>query len=177
MKQAAKFRRPVITLVDTPGAYPGKEAEERGQGQAIASCIRTMSRLPVPLVSVFVGEGGSGGALAFAVSDRTIMLENSIYSILSPEGFASILWHDASRWEEACEVMKLTAGELREIGICHEVITEPDFRRETAKDDFFKALDGAIWRNLEPLLKRSGEELVRKRYRELGLLERRNGGN
>ena len=116
MKQAAKFGRPVITLVDTPGAYPGKEAEERGQGQAIASCIRTMSRLPVPLIAVFVGEGGSGGALAFAVSDRTIMLENSIYSILSPEGFASILWHDGSRWEEASELMKLTAGDLQELG-------------------------------------------------------------
>ena len=177
MKQAAKFGRPVITLVDTPGAYPGKEAEERGQGQAIASCIRTMSRLPVPLIAAFVGEGGSGGALAFAVSDRTIMLENSIYSILSPEGFASILWHDGSRWEEASELMKLTAGELQELGICDEVLAEPTFGSEAAKEYLFDALDRAIWRNLEPLLKRSGEDLVRKRYRELGLLERRNGGN
>jgi acetyl-CoA carboxylase alpha subunit len=131
----------------------------------------------VPLIAVFVGEGGSGGALAFAVSDRTIMLENSIYSILSPEGFASILWHDGSRWEEASELMKLTAGDLQELGICDEVLAEPDLCSETSKDDIYNALDGAIWRNLEPLLKRSGEELVRRRYRELGLLERRNGGN
>jgi acetyl-CoA carboxylase alpha subunit len=96
------------------------------------------------------------------------MLENSIYSILSPEGFASILWHDGSRWEEASELMKLTAGELQELGICDEVLAEPTFGSEAAKEYIFDALDRAIWRNLEPLLKRSGEDLVRKRYRELG---------
>lgn len=161
MRQAEKFKRPVITFVDTPGAYPGKEAEERGQGQAIAECIRFMSTLTVPTIAVFIGEGGSGGALALAVSDRTIMLENSIFSILSPEGFASILWHDSSRWKEAAEAMKLTAQDLKELGICDEIVEEvPD------KKEMFRLVELAIQRQLMPLLSIGERELTRNRYRK-----------
>lgn len=124
MKQAEKFNRPVITLINTPGAYCGIEAEERGEGEAIARNLYEMSRLTVPTLSIFTGEGGSGGALALAVTDRVWMLEHSIYSILSPEGFASILWKDSSRAEEAAEVMKLTPTDLYELGIIEKIIPE-----------------------------------------------------
>ncbi|SDF27678.1 acetyl-CoA carboxylase carboxyl transferase subunit alpha [Eubacterium pyruvativorans] len=167
MKQAEKFGRPVITFVDTPGAYPGMDAEERGQGEAIARSILTMSRLRVPSVAVFIGEGGSGGALALGAADRVIMLENSIYSILSPEGFASILWKDAGRWEEAAEVMKLTAGDLEELGICDLVIPEDGDRGQ-----LFDRVDRGIRRELRPLIGMSGEALVKERYRRF----RRFGG-
>ncbi len=167
MRQAEKFGRPVITFVDTPGAYPGKEAEERGQGMAIAKCIQVMSLLKVPTVTFFIGEGGSGGALAIATSDRRIMLENSIFSILSPEGFASILWHDADRWEEACDAMKLTAGDILELGACDEVIPEPEVMDETGRRILFKKVDRAIDRNLKELLKLSEKELLKGRYKKL----------
>ena len=111
LRQAEKFHRPVITFIDTSGAYPGLEAEARGQGEAIAQTLALMSALTVPVISVVTGEGGSGGALALGVGNRVLMLENAVYSVLSPEGFASILWKDASRSAEACEVMKLTAAE------------------------------------------------------------------
>ncbi len=166
MKQAEKFGRPVIAFVDTPGAYPGKEAEERGQGQAIAECIKTMSRLCVPVVTVFTGEGGSGGALAFASGDRLIMLENSIFSILSPEGFASILWHDGSRWQEAAKVMKLTARDIKDLGVCDEIIPEPE-PEEMHEKRFFDTVADTIWRNLGPLLSKDEGELVRDRYLKL----------
>ena len=167
MKQAAKFERPVIAFVDTPGAYPGKEAEERGQGQAIAECIKTMSRLPVPVVTVFTGEGGSGGALAFASGDRLIMLENSIFSILSPEGFASILWHDAERWQEAAKVMRLTAEDIKDLGVCDEIVPEPAETSQMHERRFFDTVADAIWRNLRPLLMKDGGERVRDRYLKL----------
>lgn len=167
MLQAEKFGRPLITFVDTPGAYPGKEAEERGQAEAIARCIATMSRLKVPIISVFIGEGGSGGALAIGVSDRIIMLENSIYSILSPEGFSSILWKDSTRWEEAAEVMKLTASELQKLGICDLIITEPEEGAHANPDLIFTKVKKAIWQELKPLLKESGENLAKSRYRKL----------
>ncbi|BDF35159.1 hypothetical protein CE91St62_32210 [Lachnospiraceae bacterium] len=125
MKQAEKFRRPVICFVDTPGAFCGLEAEERGQGEAIARSIYEMSALKVPVLSVIIGEGGSGGALAMATSDEVWMLENSVYSILSPEGFASILWKDSTRAKEAAEVMKLTAQDLLEAGIVERIVKEP----------------------------------------------------
>ncbi|MCB6202649.1 acetyl-CoA carboxylase carboxyltransferase subunit alpha [Extibacter muris] len=125
MKQAEKFRRPVICFVDTPGAFCGLEAEERGQGEAIARSIYEMSALKVPVLSVIIGEGGSGGALAMATSDEVWMLENSVYSILSPEGFASILWKDSTRAKEAAEVMKLTAKDLLEAGIVERIVKEP----------------------------------------------------
>ena len=117
MKQAEKFRRPIFTFIDTAGAYPGLEAEEHGQGEAIARNLFEMSRLTVPVIAVVTGEGNSGGALALAVADRVLMLENAVYAILSPEGFASILWKDAQRSGEAAELMKLTAPELKKLGV------------------------------------------------------------
>ena len=125
MKQAEKFKRPVICFIDTPGAFCGVDAEERGQGEAIARNLFEMSKLKTPIVSVLMGEGGSGGALALAVADRVLMLENSIYSILSPEGFASILWKDGSRVKEAAEAMKITAQDLKEFKIIDKIIKEP----------------------------------------------------
>ena len=119
MRQAEKFGRPVITFVDTPGAYPGPEAEARGQGEAIASTLALMSGLRVPVLTVVTGEGGSGGALALAVANRVLMLENAVYSVLSPEGFAAILWKDAARSSEAAEAMKLTARDLKTLSLIH----------------------------------------------------------
>ncbi|MDR3730197.1 MAG: acetyl-CoA carboxylase carboxyltransferase subunit alpha, partial [Oscillospiraceae bacterium] len=126
MRQAEKFRRPIITFIDTSGAYPGLEAEAHGQGEAIARNLFEMSRLTVPILAVITGEGNSGGALALAVADRVLMQENAVYAILSPEGFASILWKDAARHEEACELMKMTAPELKALGVIDEIIPEPE---------------------------------------------------
>ncbi|MFI3199999.1 MAG: acetyl-CoA carboxylase carboxyltransferase subunit alpha [Eubacteriales bacterium] len=125
-KQAEKFNRPIITFIDTPGAYPGIEAEMQGQGEAIAQCLTLFSDLKVPVISIIIGEGGSGGALALGICDHLIMLEHSIYSILSPEGFASILWKDTSRKEEAANIMKLTSHDLLELGITDTIIDEGD---------------------------------------------------
>lgn len=166
MKQAEKFRRPIITLIDTPGAYPGMEAEERGQGAAIAENLYEMSRLTVPTIAIITGEGNSGGALALAVADRVLMLENAVYSILSPEGFASILWKDAGRYEEACELMKLTASDLLEQGIIDEVIAEPDGGAHLAPEIAFHRMDEALEKNLNMLHKSSGAALVAARYQK-----------
>ena len=125
MRQAEKFRRPVLTFIDTSGAYPGLEAEARGQGEAIARNLMEMSRLTVPVIAVITGEGNSGGALALGVADRVLMLENAVYAILSPEGFASILWKDAARHAEACDLMKLTAPDLLALGLSLIHISEP----------------------------------------------------
>ena len=141
MDQAEKFKRPVITFVDTPGAYPGLEAEARGQGEAIASTIARMSCLTVPVVTVVIGEGGSGGALALAVANRVLMLENAVYSILSPEGFASILWKDAGRSGEAAELMRMTAADLLELGVADEVIPEPEGGAHSDPQEVFEAVD------------------------------------
>ena len=167
MKHADRFGLPIITFVDTLGAYPGKEAEENGQGSAIAHCLLTLSRLRVPVVNVFVGEGGSGGALAIGFGDCMIMLENSVFSILSPEGFASILYKDSSRWKEACENMKMTAAELKEMGICDCVIKEDGEGAHEKSEPVFKRLDAAIAENLGRLMKLSGEDIVKQRYRRL----------
>ncbi|MFT8349807.1 acetyl-CoA carboxylase carboxyltransferase subunit alpha [Clostridium saccharoperbutylacetonicum] len=125
MKQAEKFKRPIICFIDTPGAFPGIGAEERGQGQAIANNLFELSRLKTSIISILAGEGGSGGALALAVADKIFMLEHSIYSILSPEGFASILWKDSSRAKEAAAVMKITAKDLKDFNIIDDIIREP----------------------------------------------------
>jgi acetyl-CoA carboxylase carboxyl transferase subunit alpha len=125
MKQAEKFKRPIICFVDTPGAFPGIGSEERGQGEAIARNLLEMSTLKTPIITLVIGEGGSGGALAMAVADEVCMLENSIYSILSPEGFASILWKDSSRAKEAAEVMKITAQDLKSFSVIDKIIKEP----------------------------------------------------
>src|SRR5690606_26696442 len=125
MQQAEKFGRPVVTLIDTPGAYPGIGAEERGQAEAIARNLREMARLRVPLVAVVIGEGGSGGALALGVADRILMLENSVYSVISPEGCAAILWKTSAAKDKAAEALKLTAADLKRLDVIDEVVPEP----------------------------------------------------
>ena len=164
MKQAEKFGRPIITFVDTPGAYPGKEAEERGQGEAIARCLALMSALEVPIISVITGEGGSGGALALAVANRVLMLEHAVYSVLSPEGFASILWKDSARAGEACGVMKLTAQDLRRGGIVQGVLREPEGGAHTNWEAAFRTVDAALVKELAALDKLRGPALARQRY-------------
>ena len=164
MKQAEKFNRPVICFVDTPGAFCGLEAEERGQGEAIARNLFELSGLKVPVLSVVIGEGGSGGALAMAVADEVWMLENAIYSVLSPEGFASILWKDSKRASEAAEVMKLTAADLKQLGVIEQVIPEPEeFDGEHLKP-VSEYLAVQIAEFLEKYRQYSPEELTAKRY-------------
>lgn len=148
MAQAEKFRRPIFTFIDTPGAYPGLEAEARGQGEAIARCLAQMSRLTVPLIAVITGEGGSGGALALAMGNRVLMLENAVYSVLSPEGFASILWKDAARSGEACQVMKLTAQDLLELGVIDQVLPEPPQGAQEHPQQLFDILDRVLQEQL-----------------------------
>ena len=166
MEQAEKFRRPVITFVDTPGAYPGLEAEARGQGEAIARTLAVMSALTVPVVCVVTGEGGSGGALALAVGDRVLMLENAVYSVLSPEGFASILWKDASRAAEACEVMKLTARDLLELGVIDGIIPEPEEGAHLAPQLLYRELDTALAQALDSLSRTRPSALAAGRYQK-----------
>ena len=164
MEQAQKFGRPIITFIDTPGAYPGKEAEERGQGEAIARNLAEMSKLDVPVIAVVTGEGSSGGALALGVANRVLMLENAIYSVLSPEGFASILWRDAARSQEACRVMKLTAQDLKEGGVIEQVIAEPDGGAQADPRALFAQVDKALQKNLEELCGMSAAQLREQRY-------------
>ena len=162
MKQAQKFNRPVITFIDTKGAYPGVGAEKRGQGEAIASSMLEMAGLKVPTISFVIGEGSSGGALAIGVANKVFMLENAIYSILSPEGYASILWKDSSRTEEAAEKMKLTAEDLYKLNIIDKIIEEP-------KDDFkslVKNMKNEIINSMNELTKLTGEEITEKRYQK-----------
>ena len=164
MKQAEKFARPVICLVDTPGAFCGLEAEERGQGEAIARNIYEMSGLKVPVVSIIIGEGGSGGALAMATADEVWMLENSIYSIRSPEGFGSILWKDSSKAKEAAEVMKLTAENLKAQGIVERVFAEPETYTVQNMDSVIMQINEAIEEFLMRYGSMSEQELIRHRY-------------
>ena len=166
MRQAEKFRRPVLTFIDTSGAYPGLEAEERGQGEAIARNLMEMSRLTVPVIAVITGEGNSGGALALGVADRVLMLENAVYAILSPEGFASILWKDASRHEEACELMKLTAPDLLSLGVIDDIIPEPEGGAHLAPVIALRQVDRALSRHLAELDKESGKNLAAARYQK-----------
>lgn len=171
MEQAQKFGRPIITFVDTPGAYPGIEAEERGQGEAIARSLTVMGRLTVPVISVVTGEGGSGGALALSVANKMLMLENSVYAILSPEGFASILWKDSSKSEQASELMRLTAEDLYTFGIADEIIAEGAGGAHTNPKQVFAAVDEALHRNLKQLMFLGGEELAetrRQKFRQIG---------
>lgn len=166
MRQAEKFGRPILTFIDTAGAYPGQEAEEKGQGEAIARNLLEMSRFKVPIIAVITGEGNSGGALALGVADRVLMLENSVYAILSPEGFSSILWKDASRSDEACGLMKLTAQDLKKLGVIDEVIDEPEGGAHLAPGIAIKQVDGAISRHLAELCKERGSHLLEVRYRK-----------
>lgn len=164
MKQAEKFDRPIICFVDTPGAFCGMEAEERGQGEAIASNLIEMFNLKVPIVSIVIGEGGSGGALAFAVANSIWMLENSVYSILSPEGFASILWKDGSRAEEAADVMKCTAEDLKKYGVIDKVLKEPQGGAHKDVDKMAAAIKNELIDTIGILKKYSTEEIVNSRY-------------
>lgn len=166
MEQAEKFRRPVITFVDTPGAYPGIGAEERGQGEAIARCLAALSSLTVPVVSVVTGEGGSGGALALSVANTLIMLENAVYAVLSPEGFASILWKDSGRAEEACRLMRLTAGDLLQFGIADYVVPEPEGGVRPDSAQVFLQLHKLIAGELERLGRLGGPALAARRYQK-----------
>ncbi|CDE90840.1 MAG: acetyl-CoA carboxylase carboxyltransferase subunit alpha [Clostridia bacterium] len=159
MKQAEKFNRPIITFIDTPGAYPGIGAEERGQGEAIAKNLFEMSQLKVPTISIVIGEGSSGGALALGVTDIIIMLENAIYSILSPEGFASILYKDSSKSSEAAEKMKITSKELKKLGVIDNIVKEPE---GGAQEDF-----ETVCQNLKDILKKYIKELSNKTQDEL----------
>lgn len=167
MDEAERFGRPIITFIDTPGAYPGIEAEARGQGEAIAQCLSTMSGLKVPVVSVVIGEGGSGGALALGVCDTMIMLENSIFSILSPEGFATILWKDSSRSKEACSLMKLTAADLYSYNIADFIIQEPSGGIQKNPAQVFKKLDETLYNEITRLNKLERNNLVQRRYKKL----------
>ena len=172
MKQAEKFHRPIFTFIDTAGAYPGLEAEERGQGEAIARNLVEMSRLTVPVIAVVTGEGNSGGALALAVANRVLMLENAVYAILSPEGFASILWKDAQRSGEAAELMKLTAPELKKLGIIDGIIREPEGGAQTNHGEMLRSMDRVLLRELTPLLKESGTALAEQRCRKFRAMGR-----
>jgi acetyl-CoA carboxylase carboxyl transferase subunit alpha len=166
MQLAAKFRRPVISFVDTPGAYPGMDAEERGQAEAIAYNLREMARLRTPILVFITGEGGSGGALAIAVGDRVNMLEHAVYSVISPEGCASILWRDAGRAEEAATAMRITAPDLREFGIVDEILPEPAGGAHVDHDALFKTVDEALERQLAELCAQPPESLPESRYRK-----------
>ena len=166
MKQAEKFKRPVITFIDTKGAYPGIEAEERGQGEAIAKSMFEMARLKVPVISIVIGEGSSGGALAIGVANKVFMLENAIYSILSPEGYSSILWKDPSRYKEAAEKMKLTAKDLYELNIIDKIIPE---KNEISEENFSKTseiLKKEIIKEIKKSNKMTSEQIVEERYKK-----------
>ena len=166
MKQAEKFNRPIITFVDTKGAYPGIEAEEKGQGEAIARSMLEMCRLKVPIIVVVIGEGSSGGALAISVGDRILMLENAIYSILSPEGYASILWKDGTRAKEAAEVMKLTAEDLYNFDIVDTIIDEPVGGASKDVDAVADSIKKEILKQLDELSKLDENDLIEKRYQK-----------
>ena len=166
MEQAERFGRPIITFIDTPGAYPGIEAEQYGQSQAIANNLARMSSLAVPIISIVTGEGSSGGALAIGVANRVFMLENAIYSILSPEGFSTILWNDASKKEEASEVMKLTAQDLKKLGVIDGIIEEPKGGAHKNPKQLYKNLDRMLMRELSAMENKSGGELERARYKK-----------
>ena len=164
MKQAEKFHRPVITLINTAGAFPGVGAEERGQGEAIARNLMEMSRLKTPIISIFIGEGGSGGALALAVGDQVWMLEHAVYSILSPEGFSSILWKDPTRVAEAAEKMKMTAGDLLKNHVADRMFAETEDGLELHLPEVAKELKQVLTEVLPELLETEMEELLQKRY-------------
>jgi acetyl-CoA carboxylase carboxyl transferase subunit alpha len=164
MHLAAKFGRPIMVFVDTPGAYPGVDAEARGQAEAIAHNLREMSRLPVPIIIAITGEGGSGGALAVAVGDRVYMLENSVYSVISPEGCASIMWRDPSKAEIAAEALKITAPDLLEMKLIDEIVPEPEGGAHNDPEATAKMLDPFLTRALDELSQLSPRALVDQRY-------------
>ena len=163
-RQAAKFGFPVISLVDTPGAYPGESAEERGIASAIGAAIMEWFDIPVPVVAVVIGEGSSGGALGIAVADKVLMLENSLYTVASPEAAASIVWRDNARKVEAAEQLQITSRDLLAMGVVEEIIAEPEGGAHLDFDAAAAALDAALWRHVEPLLTVPKDELLQHRY-------------
>lgn len=164
MQLAAKFSRPVLTFIDTPGAYPGIDAEERGQGEAIARNLREMARLPVPVIVTITGEGGSGGALAIAVGDRVNILENSFYSVITPEGCAAIMWRDAGKAEDAAKAMKFTAKDLKDFGIVDEIIREPEGGAHSDHEGAARLVSDVIERQLAELSLERPKNLLDARY-------------
>jgi acetyl-CoA carboxylase carboxyl transferase subunit alpha len=164
MQVAEKFKRPIFTLVDTDGAYPGIHAEERGQAEAIAYNLREMARLEVPIIATVIGVGGSGGALAIAVADRVLMMENSIYSVISPEGCAAIMWRDASKKELAAEAMRITATDLQELGVIDDIIPEPDGGAHRDHEAAAALLDATLQKHYAELRKIPPADLVVSRY-------------
>lgn len=172
MKQAEKFNRPIITIIDTKGAYPGLEAEEKGQGEAIAESMLTMANLHVPIISFVIGEGSSGGALAIGLGNKVYMLENAIYSILSPEGFASILWKDSKRAKEAAEKMKLTSEDLKKFNVIDEIIKEP--RKQEYDEKFIKNIAEKfrklIVNDIKEFKEKSPDEIKEQRYNKFRVI-------
>jgi len=166
MKLAEKFRRPIFCFIDTPGAYPGIDAEERGQAEAIAYNLREMAKLTVPVIISVIGEGGSGGALAIGVGDQVIMLENAIYSVISPEGCAAILWKDSSKAAKAAEGLRLTADELHRHGIVDEVIKEPPGGAHTSHDETARLLDAALCARLAESESSTLQDRLSRRYQK-----------
>jgi acetyl-CoA carboxylase carboxyl transferase subunit alpha len=164
MQIAEKFSRPVFTFVDVTGANPGLGAEERGQAQAIALNLREMARLKVPIITIITGEGGSGGALAIAVSDRVLMMENAVYSVISPEGCASIMWRDASKKELAAEALRITAPDLMELGCVDAIVAEPPGGAHTDPDKAAQLVDEALGRSFSELQNVPAQDLVASRY-------------
>ncbi len=164
MNLAAKFGRPIFTFVDTPGAFPGIDAEERGQAEAIAHNLREMARLPVPIIVTITGEGGSGGALGIAVGDRVLLLENAVYSVISPEGCASILWRDSGKAELAAEALKITAPELVELDLIDGVVPEPEGGAQTDHEETARMLDPILLKTLEELCALPIPQLLERRY-------------
>jgi acetyl-CoA carboxylase carboxyl transferase subunit alpha len=172
MEMAERFRLSVITFVDTPGAFPGIGAEERGQAEAIARNLREMVRLTVPIIVVIAGEGGSGGALAIAVGDRILMLANSVYSVISPEGCAAILWSDGAKGEQAAEALKLTAPDIKELGVCDEIVSEPPGGAHRDHEAMAAILHEALTRNLKEIREIPADQLVEARYQKFRAMSR-----
>ncbi len=164
---AERFARPIVTFVDTPGAYPGKEAEERGQAEAIAKSLEFFSRLQTPIVVVVTGEGGSGGALAIAVGDRILMMENAVYSVISPEGCAGILWRDGKKAPEAAEALKMTAGDLLRLNVVDEVVKEPAGGAQADPAAAIDSVKKSVLKALRELKKIPPEQLLEMRYEKL----------
>lgn len=164
MKLAEKFGRPIVTLLDTPGAYPGMDAEERGQAEAIARNLYEMAMISVPLVAACIGEGGSGGALALGVGNRVLMLENSVYSVISPESCAAIVWRDSGKAELAAEALKLTAGDLKDLGLVDEIVPEPSGGAQNDADEAARLLGDALVRNLTEIASLDAGKLVEHRH-------------
>ena len=167
MKLGEKFGRPIFTFIDTPGAYPGIDAEERGQAEAIAYNLREMAKIKVPIIVTVIGEGGSGGALAIGIGDQVLMLENSIYSVISPEGCAAILWKDSSRADQAAEGLRLTAQHLHEEGIVDKIIPEPEGGAHNDYDQTARYLDSALSERLAEAVSCSQEDRLKRRYSKL----------